>query len=161
MMVYIAYLLVPISSVILYKTTLGLKIRSVGQNPQAADTLGVSVDKIRYLCVCIGGVLSGIAGATFSIANINMFQEKMTNGTGYIAVALVYFSGWKPKGVLLGALLFSFVNALQLRLQVLGIDIPSDIAMMLPYILTIVTLVFVRSRDAPAALSVPYERSEN
>ena len=160
-MVYIAYLLVPISSVILYKTTLGLKIRSVGQNPQAADTLGVSVDKIRYLCVCIGGVLAGIAGATFSIANINMFQEKMTNGTGYIAVALVYFSGWKPKGVLMGALLFSFVNALQLRLQVLGIDIPSDIAMMLPYILTIVTLVFVQSRDAPAALSVPYERSEN
>lgn len=160
-MVYIAYLLVPISSIILYKTTLGLKIRSVGQNPQAADTLGVSVNKIRYLCVCGGAVLSGIAGATFSVANINMFQEKMTNGTGYIAVALVYFSGWKPRGVLLGALLFSFVNALQLRLQVLGINIPSDVAMMLPYLLTIVTLIFVKSRDKPAALAVPYERSEN
>lgn len=160
-MVYIAYLLVPISSIVLYKTTLGLKIRSVGQNPQAADTLGVSVNKIRYLCICAGAVLSGIAGATFSIANINMFQEKMTNGTGYIAVALVYFSGWKPRGVLLGALLFSFVNALQLRMQVLGIDIPSDVAMMLPYLLTIVTLIFVKSRDKPAALAVPYERSEN
>jgi simple sugar transport system permease protein len=160
-MVYLAYCLIPVWSVVLYKTTLGLKIRSVGQNPQAADTLGVSVIKIRYLCVCIGGVLAGIAGATFSIANINMFQEKMTNGTGYIAVALVYFSGWKPKGVLFGALLFSFVNALQLRMQVLGINIPSDVAMMLPYILTIITLVFVQSRDAPAALSVPYERSEN
>jgi simple sugar transport system permease protein len=161
LMVYLAYCLIPVCSVVLYKTTLGLKIRSVGQNPQAADTLGVSVIKIRYLCVCIGGVLAGIAGATFSIANINMFQEKMTNGTGYIAVALVYFSGWKPKGVLFGALLFSFVNALQLRMQVLGINIPSDVAMMLPYILTIITLVFVQSRDAPAALSVPYERSEN
>ncbi len=161
LMVYLAYCLIPVCSIVLYKTTLGLKIRSVGQNPQAADTLGVSVIKIRYLCVCIGSILAGIAGATFSIANINMFQEKMTNGTGYIAVALVYFSGWKPKGVLFGALLFSFVNALQLRMQVLGINIPSDIAMMLPYILTIVTLIFVQSRDAPAALSVPYERSEN
>lgn len=160
-MVYVAYLLIPIASIVLYKTTLGLKIRAVGQNPQAADTLGVSVNRIRYLCIAIGAVLSGIAGATFSIANINMFQEKMTNGTGYIAVALVYFSGWKPRGVLLGALLFSFVNALQLRMQVLGIEIPSDIAMMLPYLLTIVTLIFVKSHDAPAALSKPYERSEN
>ncbi len=160
-MVYCAYLMVPAVSFLLYKTTLGLKIRSVGQNPQAADTLGVSVDKVRYFCVCFGGMLAGIAGATFSIANINMFQEKMTNGTGYIAVALVYFSGWKPKGVLFGSLLFSLINAIQLRMQVLGINMPSDIAMMLPYILTIVTLIFVRSHDSPAALSKPYERSEN
>ena len=131
-MVYGAYLLVPLASLVLYKTTFGLKVRAVGQNPQAADTLGVSVNFIRYCCVCAGGVLSGLAGATFTLANINMFQEKMTNGTGFIAVALVYFSGWKPKGVLAGALLFSFVNAFQLRMQVLGIEIPSDIAMMLP-----------------------------
>lgn len=160
-MVYGAYLLVPLASLVLYKTTFGLKVRAVGQNPQAADTLGVSVNLIRYCCVCAGGVLSGLAGATFTLANINMFQEKMTNGTGFIAVALVYFSGWKPKGVLAGALLFSFVNAFQLRMQVLGIEIPSDIAMMLPYLLTILTLVFVKSRDKPAALAVPYERSEN
>ena len=160
-MVYGAYLLVPLASLALYKTTFGLKVRAVGQNPQAADTLGVSVNFIRYCCVCAGGVLSGLAGATFTLANINMFQEKMTNGTGFIAVALVYFSGWKPKGVLAGALLFSFVNAFQLRMQVLGIEIPSDIAMMLPYLLTILTLVFVKSRDKPAALAIPYERSEN
>lgn len=160
-MVYGAYLLVPLASLVLYKTTFGLKVRAVGQNPQAADTIGVSVNFIRYCCVCAGGVLSGLAGATFTLANINMFQEKMTNGTGFIAVALVYFSGWKPKGVLAGALLFSFVNAFQLRMQVLGIEIPSDIAMMLPYLLTILTLVFVKSRDKPAALAVPYERSEN
>lgn len=161
LMVYIAYLMVPISSIILYRTTLGLKIRACGQNPQAADTLGVSVAKIRYLCITFGAMMAGIAGATYSIANINMFQEKMTNGTGYIAVALVYFSGWKPKGVLFGALLFSLVNALQLRMQVLGINIPSDIAMMMPYILTIVVLVLVKSHDTPASLGVPYERSEN
>ncbi len=161
LMVYGAYLLVPLAALVLYKTTFGLKVRAVGQNPQAADTLGVNVNLIRYTCVMIGGVLSGLAGATFTLANINMFQEKMTNGTGFIAVALVYFSGWKPKGVLAGALLFSFVNAFQLRMQVLGIDIPSDIAMMLPYLLTILTLVFVKSRDKPAALAVPYERSEN
>lgn len=160
-MVYGAYLLVPVAALVLYKTTFGLKVRAVGQNPQAADTLGVNVNLIRYCCVCAGGILSGIAGATFTLANINMFQEKMTNGTGFIAVALVYFSGWKPQGVLAGALLFSFVNAFQLRMQVLGIEIPSDIAMMLPYLLTILTLVFVKSRDKPAALAVPYERSEN
>lgn len=160
-MVYGAYLLVPVAALVLYKTTFGLKVRAVGQNPQAADTLGVNVNLIRYCCVCAGGLLSGIAGATFTLANINMFQEKMTNGTGFIAVALVYFSGWKPQGVLAGALLFSFVNAFQLRMQVLGIEIPSDIAMMLPYLLTILTLVFVKSRDKPAALAVPYERSEN
>jgi simple sugar transport system permease protein len=146
----------------LNKTTFGLKVRAVGQNPQAADTLGVNVNRMRYTTVCIGGLLAGIAGASLSIALINLFQENMTNGMGFIAVALVYFGGWRPAGILGGALLFSFVNALQLWIQVKGINLPSDIAVMMPYVLTILALTFaVRRANQPDALTKPFERGEN
>jgi general nucleoside transport system permease protein len=160
-LVYGGFLLVPLASFILNKTTFGLQIKAVGQNPQAADSVGVNVARIRYITVCLGGVLSGIAGATLSIALINLFQENMTNGMGFIAVALVYFGSWKPGGVLVGSLIFSFVNAFQVWLQIKGINIPSDFAVMLPYLLTIVALVFAVRRSAqPAALSKPFERGE-
>jgi len=162
LLVYAAFLLVPLSTWFLNKTTFGLKIRAVGQNPQAADTPGVNVVRVRYICVCLGGMLAGIAGASLSIALINLFQENMTNGMGFIAVALVYFGGWRPYGVLWGALLFSFVNALQMWIQVKGINIPSDFAVMMPYILTILALVFATNRaKQPAALTKPFERGEN
>lgn len=158
-MVYMAYALVPIAWYVLYRTTLGLKIRAVGENPAAADSLGVSVTRTRYATVILGGILSAVAGASLSIALLNVFQQNLTNGLGFIAVALVYFGGWRPFGVLFGALLFSMVNALQVWMQVLGVPIPSDIAIMLPYILTIVVLVFSAGRvRAPAALTKPYER---
>ncbi len=161
-LVYGAFLLVPFSYWVLNKTTFGLKVRAVGQNPQAADTLGVSVNKIRYFTVCLGGMLAGIAGASLSIGLINLFQENMTNGMGFIAVALVYFGGWRPTGVMAGALLFSFVNALQLWIQVKGINLPSDIAVMMPYILTILALAFaVKRANQPDALTKPFERGEN
>lgn len=162
MLVYGAYLLVPLSAWLLNRTTFGLKVRAVGQNPQAADTLGVNVDRIRYVTVILGGVLAGIGGASLSIGLINLFQENMTNGMGYIAVALVYFGGWRPLGVLGGALLFSFVNALQLWIQVKGIAISSDFAVMMPYLLTIVVLAFSTRRNLqPAALTKTFERGEN
>jgi ABC-type uncharacterized transport system permease subunit len=158
-MVYGAYALVPIATFVLKKTNIGLKIRSVGENPEAADSLGVSVGAVRYLTVTLGGVLSAIAGASLSIALLNVFQQNMTSGLGFIAVALVYFGGWRPVGVLLGALLFSMVNSLQLWLQVLGVPIPSDIAVMMPYILTIIALVLTVQRvRAPSALTKPFER---
>ncbi len=160
--VYGAFLLVPIAWWFLEKTTWGLKIKAVGQNPAAADTLGVSVTRVRYFCVCLGSVLAGLAGASLSISLVNLFQDNLTAGQGFIAVALVYFGGWRPIGILLGALLFSSVNALQLWMQVLGVKIPSDIAVMLPYILTIVALVFSANRARqPAALNKPFERGEN
>jgi simple sugar transport system permease protein len=159
LLVYIAFLLVPVAWFIMNKTTLGLKIRSVGENPQAADSLGVNVGAIRYLTVTMGGVMSGIAGASLSIALLNVFQQGMTAGQGFIAVALVYFGAWRPQGVMLGALLFSMVNALQLRLQVEGVAIPSDIMVMLPYILTILALVVaVQRARGPTALTKPFER---
>jgi simple sugar transport system permease protein len=160
-LVYGAYLLVPVAWFVLNKTTLGLKIRSVGENPEAADSLGVSVAGIRYFTIVLGGTLSGIAGASLSIALLNVFQQNMTSGLGFIAVALVYFGGWRPWGVLGGALLFSMVNSLQLWIQVLGIPIPSDIAVMMPYVLTILVLVASVSRvRGPSALTKPFERED-
>jgi len=161
-MVYTAFLLVPITTFILNKTTYGLKIRAVGQNPQAADTLGVNVQLIRYSTITIGGMFAGIAGASLSLALINLFQENMTSGMGFIAVALVYFGSWRPGFVMLGALLFSFVNSLQLWVQVKNIPIPYDLAVMMPYILTIVALTLAgRRARAPQALTKPFERGEN
>jgi simple sugar transport system permease protein len=160
-LVYIAFAMVPLAWFVLNKTTLGLKIRAVGENPDAADSLGVSVARIRYFTIILGGTLSGVAGASMSIALLNVFQQNMTSGLGFIAVALVYFGAWRPFGVMFGALLFSLVNSLQLWVQVLGIPIPSDIAVMMPYILTILVLVVSVSRvRAPSALSKPFERTD-
>jgi ABC-type uncharacterized transport system permease subunit len=160
--VYGAFLLVPIAWWVLEKTTLGLKIKSVGQNPAAADSLGINVDRIRYFSVCLGSILAGLAGASLSIALLNLFQDNLTAGQGFIAVALVYFGGWNPFGVLGGALLFSVVNSFQLWVQVLGINIPSNVAVMLPYVLTIVALSITINRvRQPAALNKPFERGES
>ena len=158
-MVYGAFLLVPAAWFVLNKTTLGLKIKAVGENPEAADSLGVNVARIRYFTIILGGMLSGVAGASMSIALLNVFQQNMTSGLGFIAVALVYFGAWRPWGVLAGALLFSMVNSMQLWMQVLNIPIPSEIAVMLPYILTIIVLVASVSRvRSPSALTKPFER---
>ena len=158
-LVYLAFLLVPIGSFVLNKTNLGLKIRAVGEYPEAADSLGVSVAKVRYFTVIFGGIMSGLAGASLSIALLNVFQLGMTAGQGFIAVALVYFGAWRPWGVLAGALLFSMINGLQLWIQVLGIPIPSQFAVMMPYVLTIVVLAASGSKfKAPSALTKPFER---
>lgn len=161
-LVYGAFALVPIAWFVLNKTTFGLKVRAVGQNPGAADTLGISVARVRYATVIIGGTLAGAAGASLSIGLLNVFQQNITSGQGFIAVALVYFGAWKPYRVMLGCLLFSMVNALQSWIQVLHIPLPSDIALMLPYILTIVALVFAARSivTQPAALTKPFERGE-
>ena len=160
-LVYIAFFLVPVAWFVLNKTTLGLKIRAVGENPDAADSLGVSVNRVRYFTVILGGMMSALGGASLSIALLNVFQQNMTSGLGFIAVALVYFGGWRPWGVLGGALLFSMVNSLQLWIQVLGIPIPSEIALMMPYILTILVLVVSTSKvSGPSALSKPFERGD-
>jgi general nucleoside transport system permease protein len=158
-LVYAAYLLVPIANYVMNKTTLGLKIRAVGENPEAADSLGVSVSRVRYFTVTLGGVFSGLAGASLSIALLNVFQQNLTSGLGFIAVALVYFGGWRVWGVLAGSLIFSMVNALQLWVQVLGLPIPSEFAVMMPYVLTIVALVVAVQRvRPPTALTKPFVR---
>ncbi len=160
-LVYIAFALVPIAWFLLQKTTLGLKIRAVGENPEAGDSLGVSVRLVRYITVTLGGLLSGVAGASMSIALSSVFQQNMTAGLGFIAVALVYFGGWRPVWVMLGALLFSMINALQLRLQLIpDWPVPGEWMVMAPYVFTIVVLVITVQRvRAPSALTKPFERS--
>lgn len=167
-LVYIAFALVPISVWILNKTTWGLQIRAVGQNPKAADAMGVNVVRVRYATVILGGILAGVAGASLSIALNGVFQENMTEGRGFIAVALVYFGGWSPWRVMLGALLFSVANNLQIWAQILdvriaGSPIPPNLLVMVPYVLTIIVLVFARQRisQEPAALTKPFTRGEN
>jgi simple sugar transport system permease protein len=161
LLVYFAYALVPVAWFVLNKTTFGLKIRAVGENPEAADSLGVNVALVRFFTLILGGILSGIAGASLSVALLNVFQQNLTSGQGFIAVALVYFGGWRPLGVLLGSLLFSMVNSLQLWVQVKHIPIPSDIAVMMPYVLTILALVVAVQRvRPPTALGKPFERGE-
>ena len=162
LMTYGAFLLVPLAWWVLNHTTFGLNVRAVGQNPEAADSLGISVARVRYTAVTLGGALAGVAGASLSISLLNIYQENLTNGMGFIAVALVYFGSWRPGGVLIGALLFSIVNALQLWVQVLDLNIPSDVAVMMPYLLTIIALALPFRRSLqPAALTRPFARGEN
>jgi ABC-type uncharacterized transport system permease subunit len=162
LVVYAAFLLVPIAWFVLERTTWGLKIKAVGQSPAAADSLGVSVNRVRYVCVCLGGALAGLAGASMSLATVKLFQDNLTAGMGFIAVALVYFGGWRPLGILIGALLFSTISSLQNFMQVLNVGISPDLAIMLPYLLTIIALMFPINRARqPAALNKPFERGES
>ena len=160
-LVYAAFALVPVMHFIINHTNFGLMVRAVGQNPQAADAMGINVARIRYTALIIGGMLAGVAGASLSTALINVFQQNLTAGMGFIAVALVYFGGWRPVGILIGSLIFSFVNALQLQISVVGLDVPSEFAVMAPYVITLVALIFAAKRhDKPDALTKPFERGE-
>jgi ABC-type uncharacterized transport system permease subunit len=124
------------------QTARELQIKAAGQNPAAADSLGINIKHVRCLALILDGSSSGAAGASLSIALLNVFQMYMTAAMGFIAVALVYFGGWRSSGVLVGSLLFSLVNALQNRVQMPNIPIPSDFAVMMSYVLTIPALIF-------------------
>ncbi len=158
-LVYTAFLLVPLTGFILYKTSWGLNVRSVGNKPEAADTLGVSVVRIRYECLIVGGMLAALAGAFLTIGQANMYADNITAGRGFIAIALVYFGRWSPWGILLGSLLFSMADSFQSMVQVLGIDFPYELAVILPYLITIIALAISYGRVwAPAALGKPFQR---
>lgn len=157
---YLAFLLVPATVFLLQRTTFGLNVRSVGENPDAADSLGVSVGRTRFRAILIGNVMAGLAGAALVLA-LGVFQPNLTQGLGFIAVALVYFGAWRPVGVMAGAMLYGLVNATVLQLKAVGV-IPvagSDLAAMAPAVLTIVALIVLAKRsNAPSALSLPFER---
>ena len=156
---YIAWLLVPIMSILLYRTKIGLKIRTVGENPIVADTVGVNVLLVRTLCLVAGGALMGIGGAFLTLAHQNMFLIDVIGGRGWVAIAMVIFGNWNPYKGAIGALIFGFLDGLQLRLQVLGIAISFHIFLMIPYLLTIVALISVsRKASVPAGLLKPYRR---
>ena len=158
---YIAWLLIPAISILLYKTELGLKIRTVGENPVVADTVGVNVTLTRTLCLVFGGALMGIGGAFLTLAHQNIFLIDVIGGRGWVAIAMVIFGNWDPFKGALGALIFGFLDGLQLRLQGLGIAISFHLFLMIPYLLTIVALISVSRKAAvPAGLLKPYRREE-
>ena len=158
---YLALILVAVTHVVLYRTQWGLRLRAVGENPRAADTVGVNVIATRYANVMIGGALAGLAGAFLSLEAVGSFERLMTNGRGFISLAAMIFSNWKPIGAWAAALLFGFANALQSQLQFLGLGsiIPHQFIGLLPYVLTIVVLAgFVGRARPPAAVGQPYSK---
>lgn len=158
--IYLAFLAIPVSTLIINRTRFGMNIRAVGENPEAADSQGISVTRVRYAAVTIGGVLAGAAGAVLAIG-LGIFQQNLTNAQGFIAIALVYFGAWRPIGVMAGALVYGMVSAIVLLLKTRGI-IPlgaSDLAAMIPAVITVLALVVAARRfRAPSALTKPFIR---
>jgi general nucleoside transport system permease protein len=159
---YLALALIVVSWIVIAKTRFGLNIRAVGEHPQAAESLGVSVEPIRYAAVVISGGLAGLGGAFLSLSATGVFLDNMTAGRGYIALAILILGRRHPFGVLLASLLFGAADALQIRAQLLPIGVPLQFLLMLPYILTIIVLAgFAGRSGAPAALGVPLRRGRS
>ena len=159
--VYISFILVLLMYFLLYKTRLGLRIRSVGEHPKAAETLGVNAYAIKYICVLGSGFLAGLGGASMSLAVVSNFRETLISGQGFIALAAVIFGGWKPHGAMAACLLFGFAQGLSVFLGSRGININTNILSMIPYIITLVVLnVFVKGSREPSADGIPYERNK-
>jgi simple sugar transport system permease protein len=158
----LALLLVPVIGYVLYRTPVGLAVRMVGENPQAAEGQGVSVAWVRTGAIVAGSALMAVAGSFLTLSAFNAFFFNMVNGRGWICVALVVFASWRPGKALLGALLFAFFDALQMRLQQAGgAALPYQIYLMLPYVLSILALVLVaRKATYPQALMKPYRKGE-
>src|SRR6476660_2451022 len=174
--IVIAFAMVPLSWYVLYKTPFGLRLRSVGENPEAADAAGVPVARMRYAGVLISGVLAGIGGAYLSIGQSSLFTRNMTSGRGFIALAALIFGKWRPIQTLLACLLFGFTEAVSIQMQgaiklpaffatllrqTPGDDIPVQFIQMVPYLLTIIVLAgFIGSSRPPRALGIPYQKEK-
>ena len=157
--VYLSLLLIPVLSFIFYKTSWGLTLRSVGEHPMAASTVGINVNRVRYIAVLISGAIAGISGsALVSASGINAFQENLSAGRGFIAFAAVVFGRYSPVGAFLGTLLFGLGDALQIRLQAYGVQVPYQLLLMLPYVVTLIALVaLMRNARSPSASGVPFQ----
>lgn len=157
--VIIAIVVVIAMIFLLYKTKLGLRIRAIGEHPKAADTLGINVYKIRYLCVILSGALAGLGGVALTLGTTPLYREGMVAGRGFIALGALIFGNWKPKNTAIGCLLFAFAEALQIKAQGFGWNLPTEIYYALPYVLTILALVgFIGKTTPPLASGEPYEK---
>ncbi|HWP54236.1 MAG TPA: ABC transporter permease [Pyrinomonadaceae bacterium] len=160
----IAFLLVLVTAYVLYRTPFGLRLRAVGENPEAADAAGVAVNRLRYIGVLISGALAGIGGAYLSIGQSSLFTRNMAAGRGFIALAALIFGKWRPVQTMLACLLFGFADALTIQMQGVaklpsGEDIPVQFIQMIPYIVTIVVLAgFIGQSRAPKALGTAYQK---
>jgi len=150
---------VPLFWFLLFRTQWGLKVRSTGENPAAAESAGVNVWALRLMVAMIGGAMAGVAGATLAIAQLGLYLDDMTAGRGFIALALVVFGGWNPWRIAAASVIFGGAEALQLRLQAIGVAIPHTLLLAVPYLLTIAAIAFFAGKAAyPAAMNLPYLR---
>jgi simple sugar transport system permease protein len=155
-LVYFAFALVAATSYVVYRTRFGLRLRAVGENPEAADTAGVSVTRMRYAGVLLAGALAALGGAYLSIGQNSLFTRNMTAGRGFIALAALIFGKWDPVGAFLACLLFGFAEAISIRMQG-TVNIPNQFIQLIPYVLTMVVLAgFIRRALPPKAIGVPY-----
>lgn len=159
-MVYLVFLLVPVASFILFHTAVGLRVRAAGEHPLAAETLGVNVNLTRYICVALTGLASGLAGAMISVTQLARFTDNMIAGRGFIALAIVIFGRWNPYLAMVAALIFGLVDSLQMSLQAVGVRIPSQFLLMLPYVVTVLIMTVSRKTAPPTALAQPYVKGE-
>ena len=156
-LVYIAIALMLVLHYVLFHTEMGLSVRAVGENPRACDTLGINVNRVRYGATLFGGLMAGLAGGYLSIGQLAVFVEDMTSGRGFIAIAAVVFGKRNPVGALLASLVFGAGEAVQYKLTAGNIDIPFQFAQMIPYVLTILSLIgLVGKTETPAASGIPY-----
>jgi simple sugar transport system permease protein len=156
---YSMLILVPLMSVLLFRTSWGLRTRAVGEHPRAADTVGINVIRLRYMNVFFSGLMAGLAGAWFSLEATYNFDDLMTNGRGFIALAAMIFGKWTPWGAMGGALIFSSADALQIKIQGFSFALPPQFIQMLPYVITVVVLAGIIGRARPpAAVGQPYEK---
>jgi simple sugar transport system permease protein len=159
--VYLLYLAVVAVWILFYKTEWGVILQAVGENPLAADTAGIGVNRVRALSCLANGVLGGLGGTYLALVKLGFFMENLTAGKGFIALVTVILGRRNPFGVLCAALVIGSAEALQIRLQTMGTDIPSQAFTMLPYVVTVLVLMFSIGRNSdPAALGIPYERDK-
>jgi simple sugar transport system permease protein len=157
--IVIAFALVPVTWYVLYRTPFGLRLRAAGENPEAADTAGVSVARLRYMCVLLSGVLAAIGGAYLSIGQSSLFTRNMTAGRGYIALAALIFGKWRPVQTMLACLLFGFAEAASIQMQGVIPHVRVEYIQIIPYVLTMIVLAgFIGASRAPRALGRPYEK---
>lgn len=157
MPVYIAFLLVPVAWFVMFRTNTGLKLRAVGENPRACDTVGINVARTRYMSILYSGLMAGFAGSFVSMGQMSFFTENMIAGGGFMALAAVVFGNYTPVGVMAAALVFGVSNALKFQLMALSTGIPSQFLVMLPYFITILALCgLIRKSNKPASSAIPY-----
>lgn len=158
---YMAYLGAPIGFFILFKTSIGLVIRSTGENPVAVDVAGLKVERIRFFVVAMAGFMGAIAGSFYSVVYLGLFTDTIIGGRGWIAFAICFLGNWNPIGALIGALIFGITEALAIYMQSLGgIAVPNELFIALPYILTIVLTIGRRNFNVPAMLGIPYQKED-
>lgn len=157
---YLAYILIPVSAFVLYRTSLGLTLRSTGENPEAVDVAGINVNRVRFLTALAAGALGGLAGSFYTVGYLGMFTSGIIGGRGWIAFAICFLGNWSPKGAVLGTLAFGLADALSIYIQaVTGSTLfPNELIIALPYILTILLTIFRSNFNVPAKLGTPYSK---